>query len=372
VSKSASAAEALAVSVSEAAALFADFIVYSKLLLAVSGGPDSTALLFLMARWRAALVAGPLLHAAVVDHGLRAGSRQEAEQAGAAAARLGVPHQVLRWSGAKPETGIEAAARAARYRLLLGHARRIGAEAIVLAHTLDEQAETVLMRLAAGSGPAGLCAMRPVEMAEGVALLRPLLGVAKARLVATLKAEGLAFGEDPMNADPRFARPRLRAAGAALEREGLSAERLARLARRMARAEEVVAAAAAAWGQQVALSGRKGRLDGRLLASGPEELALRVLGGVIAAAGAAEKSLPVRLGRLESLWAELKSALDAGRPLRRTLAGAFIVAQSDGTVAVTAAPPRRRNAATGAGKRPPAAPQRSVAAGKTFTRNDAV
>jgi tRNA(Ile)-lysidine synthase len=372
VSRSAPAADAGPVSPAEAEALFAGLSPYPNLLLALSGGPDSTALLFLIARWRAVRAAGPQLSAATVDHGLRAEARAEARAAGAVAARLGVPHAVLRWTGAKPAAGIEAAARRARYRLLAGEARRIGAAAVVLAHTLDDQAETVLMRLAAGSGPAGLAAMRPVETVEGLALLRPLLGLPKARLLATLADAGLAAAADPMNADPRFARPRLRAARAALAREGLTPARLARLAARMARAEAVVAEAAAALGARSALAGPPGRLDGRLLAAAPEELALRVLGGAIAAAGGAPAGAPpLRLQRLEYLWSELKPALAAGRRLRRTLAGALVAVGTDGTLEIGRAPPRRRNVATAAESAKPRRRAPAPAA-KTFTRNDAV
>src|SRR5207244_9360514 len=139
-------------------------------------------------------------------------SRAEAQAVGALARRLGLAHEILVWDDEKPTTGIEAAAREARYRLLAALARRRRAAAIATAHTLDDQAETVLMRLAAGSGPAGLAAMRPVEARDGLKVLRPFLGIRKQRLVATLARDGIAWSEVPMNADPRFARPRLRKA----------------------------------------------------------------------------------------------------------------------------------------------------------------
>src|SRR2546423_14186773 len=169
-----------------------------RVILAVPGGADSTALLVLAARWRSACKKGPELIAATIDHRLRTGARREAEAVGALARRLGLRHETLTWTGKKPKTGIEAAARAARYRLLLDFARRAGADAIVTAHTLDDQAETVLMRFAAGSGPAGLAGMRPKDTREGVTLLRPFLSIRKRRLIATLEREGLAWSEDPM------------------------------------------------------------------------------------------------------------------------------------------------------------------------------
>ena len=267
------------------------------------------------------------LVAATVDHGLRAHSRAEAEAVGALAARLGLRHELLVWEGRKPATGIEAAARRVRYRLLGDLARRLAAFHVATAHTLDDQAETVLMRLAAGSGPAGLAGMRPAEMRHGVTLLRPFLTTPKGRLAATLERDGIGWSEDPMNADLAFARPRLRAARAVLEREGLTAERLGRLAQRMARCEAVVAGAAAAARESVRHPDRPAQLDGRALIGLPEELALRVLAAALAPAGHREEehaASPIRLKRLETLWQDLRDAITDGRAIRRTLAGMLI------------------------------------------------
>jgi tRNA(Ile)-lysidine synthase len=333
---------AAAISTREIAGLFASFPSSGRVILAVSGGADSTALMVLARRWRRRRARGPQLVAATVDHGLRPGSRSEAKAVGGLARRLGLKHEILSWRGAKPKTGIEAAARAARYRLLAELARRQGAEAIATAHTLDDQAETVLMRLAAGSGPAGLAGMRPRDTRHGIVLLRPFLGLRKARLVATLERAGIAWADDPMNADPAFARARLRAAGTILAREGLTAERVARLAERMARYEEAVAAAVEAARARVADPHRPGRLDGRALAAAPEEVALRLLAAAIIGAGRpclAEK--PLRLQRLEGLWHALRAAIVAGRPMKRTLAQALVSVDRARTVLITAAPPRR-------------------------------
>ena len=151
-----SAASEAPVSVSEAAALFADLSEAAALILAVSGGPDSTALLWLAARWRARRKHGPKLIAVTIDHGLREESAREALAVKRLAKKLKVEHRTLRWTGAKPKTGIQEAARAARYRLLADAARKAGARHILTAHTLDDQAETVLFRLARGSGISGI------------------------------------------------------------------------------------------------------------------------------------------------------------------------------------------------------------------------
>ena len=350
---------ATAISVRETAELFASFPNSGRVILAVSGGADSTALLVLAQRWRQRRTRGPELIAATVDHGLRPGSGSEAKAVGALARRLGVQHKILSWRGTKPKTGIEATARAARYRLLTELARQVGAEAIATAHTLDDQAETVLMRLASGSGPAGLAGMRPRDARDGLVLLRPFLGVRKARLVATLTRAGIAWVEDPMNADPAFARPRLRAAAAVLAREGLTAERVGRLAARMARYEDAVAAAVEAARAHIADPQRPGRLDGRALAAAPEEVALRLLTDAILGAGApCTMEKPPRLQRLEAMWCDLRAAIAEGRATRRTLADALIAVDRDGTVSITVAPPRR-------------SPQRQTTAASRGRRNAA-
>jgi len=333
---------AAAISARELAGLFVSFPPSGRVILAVSGGADSTALMVLAQRWRRRRARGPELVAATVDHGLRPGSQAEAKAVGVLARRLGLKHETLMWRGTKPKTGVEAAARVARYRLLAELARRLGAEAIATAHTLDDQAETVLMRLAAGSGPGGLAGMRTRDTRDGIVLLRPLLGVRKARLVATLARADIAWVDDPMNADPAFARPRLRAAGIVLAREGLTAERVARLAERMARYEEAVTAAVEAARAHIADPHRPGRLDARALLAAPQEVALRLLAAAIVDAGtscAAEK--PLRLQRLEALWDDLHAAITAGRPIKRTLAEALVTIDRDGTVLITAAPRRR-------------------------------
>ncbi len=156
---SAAKASAKPVSRTEANDLFADLVSAPAIVLAVSGGPDSTALLLLAARWRKARRRGPKLLAVTVDHGLRAGSAAEAKQVARLARSLGVPHRILRWTGAKPTSGLQEKARLARYRLLSEAAAKIGASHILTAHTLDDQAETVLMRLLRGSGPTGLSGM---------------------------------------------------------------------------------------------------------------------------------------------------------------------------------------------------------------------
>jgi tRNA(Ile)-lysidine synthase len=350
-----SAADAQPVSLAEARKLFAPFSDRPIIAIAVSGGPDSTALLWLASRWRASRKSGPALLALTVDHGLRAESRREAESVKRIARELGIAHRILRWSGAKPKTGIQEAARNARYALIAAAVKRAGAAAVLTAHTLDDQAETVLLRLLRGSGPAGLQAMTeraayPEE--PGLSLARPLLRLPKARLIATLRKAGIPFADDPSNRDPKFTRPRLRAIMPVLAAEGLTAERLGVLARRLQRAEAALRQSVAAAKKQVALVPSNGSADmaartvfhrAHFLAL-PDEIALRLLGDAIGRMGEG----PVELSKLEALYEALVQA--QGSAFRRTLAGAMVTARQ-GEIAVERAPPRRTAAGTASKRR---------------------
>ncbi len=327
----------------EANALFCGLEGLRGLILAVSGGPDSTALLVLAARWAKRAKRAPKLVAVTIDHGLRVEAVREAAAVKRLARRLRVPHRTLRWRGKKPKSGLQEAARVARYRLLAQAAMRAGYAHILTAHTLDDQAETVLFRLARGSGLVGLAGMAhasplPVDGGGSIFLLRPLLWVPKARLIATLQEARVAFSDDPTNRDPRYTRPRLRRLMPALAREGLDARGLARLAGRMRRVESTlefaVRAARAAlapgpWAESGPIVFETARF-----ASLPAEVALRLLGSAVAHAG---DEGPVELGKLETLYGGLRQAHSR---LRRTLAGALITLNSE-ELTVERAPARR-------------------------------
>jgi tRNA(Ile)-lysidine synthase len=271
---------------------------------------------------------------------------------------------VLRWSGAKPKTGLQEKARAARYRLIAAAADRAHATCVLTAHTLDDQAETILFRMTRGSGLtglAGMARMRPLVMpaaappaasrrgklepGASVFLVRPLLDVPKARLVATLRAAKISSADDPSNRDPRFTRTRLRALAPALAAEGLDARRFALLARRVRRAEAAIEFAVAAAAAALAADAWSERgpivLEADGFAALPAEVALRLLGRAIARVG---DEGPVQLGKLESLANALASASAARVRFRRTLAGAAVTLGS-GRITVERAPARRNRAA---------------------------
>ena len=356
-----SAADDTVVSAAEAQLLFGALSQYPVLILAVSGGPDSTALMVLAARWRKSLKRGPKLIAVTVDHGLRPEAKKEALAVKRLARSLRLEHRTLRWTGRKPQTRIQEAARNARYRLLSGVSLKVGCAPILTAHTQDDQAETVLFRMMRGSGVSGLVGMKlgnlmPGYEADRIELFRPLLSVPKSRLVATLKAAKTSYAEDPSNLDPRFARPRLRNLMPLLAAEGLTAERLARLAWRVGRAEialfDVLEAtlrklAPGPWPEAMPVTFDAGDFYGL-----PEEIALRALDRAVGWTG---NEGPVELGKLEALCAALIDAIEASMTagpgaarFRRTLAGA-VVTFAGGKIRIERAPERRNRSAA---KRP--------------------
>lgn len=337
--------------------LFAELRGAPALVLAVSGGPDSVALMWLAARWKRGLARGPQLTVVTVDHGLRPEAAREAREVKRLAAELGLVHRTLRWRGAKPDTGLPAAAREARYRLLARAARSVGASHVLTAHTRDDQAETVLMRLLRGSGLAGLSAMARLTERDGVVLVRPLLDIPKSQLIATLRRAKIGFADDPTNRDTAFTRPRLRALLPQLAAEGGDSRSLARLAGRLARANAVV---------DVLVDGAERFLQLRTrgdapqagvrsfevsaFANLPEEVRLRLL---LRAVNALGHEGPAELGKVETLLAALDQAIAAspraagnGRPvLKQTLAGALI-SLAGGRIHIAPAPARRSKGRT--------------------------
>jgi tRNA(Ile)-lysidine synthase len=305
--------------------------------------------MWLAARWRRALSRGPQLLAVTVDHGLRPEAAREAREVKLLAQTLQVPHRTLRWTGAKPATALPAAASAARYRLLAKAARASGATHVLTAHTRDDQAETLLMRMLRGSGIAGLAAMARETEREGVWLARPLLDVPKSRLVATLGRAKIAFADDPTNRDMSFTRPRLRALMPALAEEGGDSRNLARLAARLARANAAIEVLADGAERYLALRDRDDAsrfgFDAAAFAGLPEEIRLRLLKRAIDRAGHEGSA---ELGKVEALLAVLDRAIADGvrqaRPeqtrLKLTLAGAAI-SLAGGRIHVDPAPPRR-------------------------------
>lgn len=288
------------------------------LAVAVSGGPDSMALAALASRW--ARAAGGRAVALLVDHRLRPESRGEIARAAAALDAVGVNPVLLAIAAPPPAAGRPAWARSERYRLLTDAARALGALHLMLAHHQDDQAETVLLNLGRGSGAKGLAAMRPIRAEAGLRLLRPLLDVPKARLVATAVAAGLPVADDPSNRDPAYARTRARRA---LAGRGFDAAGLAATAARLAEEDmalEAWVARLAATAASVSPAGLI-RIDRARLAAAPRAVALRLLARAAHAAGG--RSAPPRQARA----ADALDAVRADGDVRRTLGGAVVRAE---------------------------------------------
>lgn len=274
--------------------------------IALSGGADSTALLWLCAQFP-----GPAFQSFIVDHGLRAQSAAEAEAAAATSRALGIPALILRWQGEKPASGLQAAARAARYGLMAEAAKAAGIGVILTAHQSDDVAETFLMRLARGSGLDGLAAIPAETVMAGVRILRPLLAVPHESLVATLRRENISWCEDPSNHAERFERARLRRQMAELlPGLGLAPDKITLAATRLARARAALEAATDRLMAEAVEADGSIREDAFL--AQPAELRLRLLSRLI----------PGEMAQLERL-AELLAAGQGdgftlgGRQIRR-------------------------------------------------------
>lgn len=315
---------------------------HRRLLLAVSGGPDSVALMLLAAGWRqmGEGPAGREFAVATVDHGLRPASRAEAEQVGDWAGALGFRHYLLIWEGDKPATRIQERAREARYGLLADCARRIGASGVVTAHHADDQAETILFRLTRGSGVSGLAGMAAQSPLDGLSLLRPLLGFSKADLVRICEEAGHPYFSDPSNANDAYARVRLRKLMPLLENEGFDSRALRRLGQRAARAEAALVhcAQAARAHALIDCGAEHARFHAAALRDLPAELVQRLLADEAARLAPGAR---LRLERLERAADRLLDALATGGRLRFSLA--TLLVEVDGEeIRLNPAPPRRR------------------------------
>jgi tRNA(Ile)-lysidine synthase len=238
---------------------------------------------------------------------------------------------VLTWKGPKPKSDIEGSARSARYRLLVDACRQEGASHLILAHHQDDLAETFLLRLRRGAGVFGLAAMRPVHRVGDVTIVRPFLGVPRARLAATTAAAKLKATDDPMNSDSRFDRVRVRRLMPMLAGEGLDASSIAAAALRLADAADAIDdAATALLVDAVTVDALAvAWLDLSRFAGAPIEVRMRVLTRLLLALGG--EDYPPRHERLAAL-SEVICAHDERTRLKRTLAGT-VVESRDGRLA---------------------------------------
>lgn len=277
---------------------------------AVSGGPDSLALAILADRW--ARRRGGEICALSVDHRLRPDSGAELRRLGRWLAARRIRHQILVWQAEKPTSGIQEAARDARYRLLAHWCRDRGCLHLLTAHHREDQAETHLIRRSAHSGAAGLAGMSAVRELDGCRILRPLLGVAKGRLVATLEAERQPFIVDPSNRNPAFARGWLRTGpGGGLPADlGALLDRVVELGQARARRER---AGDALIGRAVALHPAGfAALDLSQFSAAPD-LAERAISAIVVSLGG--RPYPPRRRQVARLLRVLAGNADGGRTL---------------------------------------------------------
>lgn len=291
-----------------------------EIAVAVSGGADSMALALLAADW--ARDNKGRCHALTVDHGLRPESGREAQQVGRWLRARHVSQRILTWTGAKPRTGLQAAARAARYHLLYEWCREHGILHLLIAHTRDDQAETFLLRLERRSGWDGLAGMTAVSEGADLRLIRPLLGVPKARLAATLQARGQDWIEDPSNRNAAFARTRVRRLLSGQGKPVLNAARIAAAADSMGGVRRRLERASAVWLARFAAvyPGGYVELDAKAFAVAPPAVTLRALTRCLM--GVSGRPYPPRRDRLLRIYAVLaRGALASAR----TLGGCHLV-----------------------------------------------
>lgn len=256
-----------------------------RLAVGVSGGADSLALVLLADGW--ARERGGSVTALTVDHGLRREAAEEAAQVGRWMAARGITHQTLESDSPVPPANLQAEARALRHRLLRQWCRQAGVLHLLLAHTLGDQAETLLLRLARGSGVSGLAGMAAVSWTPEVRILRPLLGVPRAALESFLDGQGLDWVRDPSNLDRAFGRVRMRHLLPLLEAEGAGPQRLAGTARRLGSARQVVEGSVADLMAAAVAPHPAGyvHLDPAPLRDAPAEIGVRALRTVLACVG---------------------------------------------------------------------------------------
>ncbi len=300
-------------------AQFAPFEPAPTIAVGVSGGRDSMSLALLAARW--ATQRGGNVVAITVDHGLRPESAWEARQVGDWLAAHGIRHHILRWPGPYPASGIQAAARQARYRLLSEYCRDRAILHLLVAHQREDQAETVWLRRERASGRHGLAAMAAISELRHVRLLRPLLDVPRARLAATLDAVDQPWIDDPSNLDSNMARGRLRSEVAHGSVAGALAIAAASADERLAaeRAAAALAARALRFHQAGFIT-----VDRSVLTAGAPEIVDHVLArAVMAVAG---RTYPPRGERTQRLREAMSSSDDFRS---RTLGGCRLVGQAN-------------------------------------------
>ena len=218
--------------------LFNKYIDNKPIALAVSGGPDSTAMMQIAALSKK--LKNSNVTVIVVDHGLREESKNEANIVGQNAKLLGFKFKILKWDGVKPKTRIQEIARKTRYKLMTSWCKKKGIEKLFLAHHLDDQVETFLMRLGKGSGVDGLAVMNYVTEISSLKLVRPFLEIPKTRFIKILSITNLEWISDPSNFNSDYKRSRIRKILPILSKEGINSKQIGLVIKRMRSAKDAL------------------------------------------------------------------------------------------------------------------------------------
>ncbi len=229
---------AIDISVQDINEVFAQFMEKApcgKLGIAVSGGSDSLALMYLTAAW--AKKASRSLVVLSIDHGLRKESKSECKLVEERAKALNIPHRTVEWSD-KPRGNLQKVAREARHKIIKDWAISQKLSGVLLGHTLDDNVETFILRLIRGSGVDGLAGISPDRFINGVRIFRPLLNFSRNTLQQYLETKGYTWVDDPSNRDRRFDRVKVRQILSELQGLGLSKKRLLTTANHMRRAQD--------------------------------------------------------------------------------------------------------------------------------------
>ncbi len=297
-----------------------------KLGVAISGGGDSTALLILAADW--ASTETTTIEAITIDHGLRPEAGVEAKQVAALCRSLSIRHEIAEWEGFDGQGNLQDAARRARQDLIAAWAQKRGISTVLLGHTQDDQAETVLMRLTRGSGVDGLSAMAPNRCDGDICWARPLLAFRRNELRAFLKARNVRWSDDPSNEDDRFDRIRIRKALVALDALGLTAEGLASTAARMQHARAALEQQTLEHARRLVTINAAGEVEiaAEGFAKAPEEIRMRLLAHSLGWIASADYR-----PRLKSLLSLLDGIASRDRS---TLAGCLVSAAQKGVIRI--------------------------------------
>ena len=285
-----------------AAELFSPLKNLPALAVAVSGGADSLALLYLYSNWKKENAPSQDSLVLTVDHKLRKQSRAEARGVAEICNRIGLPHKILVWNEEHPKSNIQAVAREKRYELMESEMTKIGIKHLLLAHHKNDQAETFLNRLARGSGVYGLAAMSKQVNFGNLVLLRPLLDVTKDQLIATLETADWSWFEDQTNKDLKYLRTKIRNLIPVLEDVGITVERLAGTAQRMQRVVSALNYSIDVLAKIAIERHPAGptKLDVKSILDAPEEISMRLLANLVCVVGG-NKYVP-RFEKIENLY----------------------------------------------------------------------